>query len=177
MGNVSRQTDHEVVVFLSACTIASHSGGLCFFFLHCCGMTSGLELIMPVLAILTWNLVPLPLPARPGWNGKNKLAIWLFSFVSCLLVQHKVIKCFKIRYLRVLVHLVFSCFLFPSWWADTNMVDAPHVLNVILPENQTHLLHQVGYILAIFLLLLLMLIGIILTMRHCRKKGRIMRNG
>ncbi|XP_050952009.1 matrix remodeling-associated protein 8b isoform X1 [Labeo rohita] len=53
---------------------------------------------------------------------------------------------------------------------NTNMVDAPHVLNVILPENQTNLLHQVGYILAIFLLLLLMLIGIIMTMRHCRKK-------
>uniref|UniRef100_A0A8C1F7U0 Matrix remodeling-associated protein 8 n=1 Tax=Cyprinus carpio carpio TaxID=630221 RepID=A0A8C1F7U0_CYPCA len=53
---------------------------------------------------------------------------------------------------------------------DTNMVEAPHVLNVILHENQTHLLHQVGYILAIFLLLLLMLIGIIMTTRHCRKK-------
>uniref|UniRef100_A0A8C2DI42 Matrix remodeling-associated protein 8 n=2 Tax=Cyprinus carpio TaxID=7962 RepID=A0A8C2DI42_CYPCA len=57
---------------------------------------------------------------------------------------------------------------------DTNMVEAPHVLNVILHENQTHLLHQVGYILAIFLLLLLMLIGIIMTTRHCRKKSRIM---
>jgi len=54
------------------------------------------------------------------------------------------------------------------------MLEATQVLNVILPENQTHLLHQVGYILAIFLLLLLMLIGIIITTRHCRKKGRIM---
>ncbi|XP_016129457.1 matrix-remodeling-associated protein 8-like [Sinocyclocheilus grahami] len=55
--------------------------------------------------------------------------------------------------------------------SHTNMVEAPRILNVILPENQTHLLHQVGYILAIFLLLLLMLIGIIITTRHCRKKG------
>lgn len=54
------------------------------------------------------------------------------------------------------------------------MVEAPHVLNVILPENQTHPLHQVGYILAIFLLLLLMLIVIIMTTRHCRKKSRTM---
>ncbi|XP_073679265.1 matrix remodeling-associated protein 8b [Garra rufa] len=53
---------------------------------------------------------------------------------------------------------------------NTNAVEAPHVLNVILPENQTHLLHQAGYILAIFLLLLLMLIGIVMTTRHCRKK-------
>lgn len=52
---------------------------------------------------------PSPLsPARPGWNGKNKLVI----FLSCLLVQHKVVKCFKIRCLRVLIQLVFSCFLF-----------------------------------------------------------------
>ncbi|XP_051517440.1 matrix remodeling-associated protein 8-like isoform X2 [Myxocyprinus asiaticus] len=57
---------------------------------------------------------------------------------------------------------------------DTNMVEAPHVLNVILPENQTHLLHQVGYILAIFLLLLLMLIGIIMTTRHCIKKEPVL---
>uniref|UniRef100_A0A8C2E6W6 Matrix remodeling-associated protein 8 n=1 Tax=Cyprinus carpio TaxID=7962 RepID=A0A8C2E6W6_CYPCA len=54
---------------------------------------------------------------------------------------------------------------------NTNIVEVPRILNVILPENQTHLLHQVGYILAIFLLLLLMLIGIIMTTRHCRKKG------
>ncbi|XP_051962307.1 matrix remodeling-associated protein 8-like [Xyrauchen texanus] len=54
---------------------------------------------------------------------------------------------------------------------NTNMVEAPHILNVIVPENQTNLLHQVGYILAIFLLLLLSLIGIIMTTRHCRKKG------
>lgn len=53
----------------------------------------------------------------------------------------------------------------------TKMVEGPHVLNVILPENQTHLLHQVGYILAIFLILLLMLIGIIMSTRHCKKKG------
>ncbi|TRY82515.1 hypothetical protein DNTS_013829 [Danionella cerebrum] len=52
---------------------------------------------------------------------------------------------------------------------NTNMVDAPQILNVILPENQSHLLHQVGYILAIFLLLLLMLVGIIITTRHCKK--------
>ncbi|XP_051948024.1 matrix remodeling-associated protein 8-like isoform X2 [Xyrauchen texanus] len=56
---------------------------------------------------------------------------------------------------------------------NTNLVEAPHILSVILPENQTHLLHQVGYILAIFLVLLLMLIGIIMTTRHCRKKGPV----
>ncbi|XP_036447808.1 matrix remodeling-associated protein 8b [Colossoma macropomum] len=53
----------------------------------------------------------------------------------------------------------------------TNMVEAPHVLNVILPESRTHLLHQAGYILAFFLLLLLILIGIIMTTRQCKKKG------
>ncbi|XP_056588154.1 matrix remodeling-associated protein 8b [Triplophysa dalaica] len=62
----------------------------------------------------------------------------------------------------------------PSLPADdpkTNVVEAPRVLNVILPENQSHLLHQVGYILAIFVLLLLVLIGIIMTTRQCRRKG------
>ncbi|XP_058265958.1 matrix remodeling-associated protein 8b [Hemibagrus wyckioides] len=54
---------------------------------------------------------------------------------------------------------------------DINKVEASHVFNVILPESQTHLLHQAGYILAFFLLLLLMLIGIIITTRHCKKKG------
>ncbi|XP_030625646.1 matrix remodeling-associated protein 8b [Chanos chanos] len=54
---------------------------------------------------------------------------------------------------------------------NTNMVERPHVLNVILPENQTHLLHQIGYILAILLLLTLILIGILLSTRRCRKRG------
>ncbi|XP_022532686.2 matrix remodeling-associated protein 8b [Astyanax mexicanus] len=54
---------------------------------------------------------------------------------------------------------------------DTNMVESSHVFNVILPESRTHLLHQVGYVLAFFLLLLLMLIGLIMTTRQCRKKG------
>ncbi len=165
MENVSRQTDHEVVVFLSAYNIASRSCGC--FFLHFCGMTSGLELCF---GHSDMKPCPSPLPpARPGWNGKNKLVILL----SCLLVQHKIVlnvlnKMFKSSHSSGL--LMFS---FSSWWEDTNMVEAPHVLNVILPENQTHLLHQVGYILAIFLLLLLMLIGIIITTRHCRKKSRI----
>ncbi|XP_072553575.1 matrix remodeling-associated protein 8b [Salminus brasiliensis] len=53
----------------------------------------------------------------------------------------------------------------------TNMVEASHVFNVIMPESRTHLLHQVGYILAFFLLLLLMLIGIIMTTRQCKGKG------
>ncbi|KAI4875606.1 hypothetical protein NFI96_020124 [Prochilodus magdalenae] len=53
----------------------------------------------------------------------------------------------------------------------TNMVEASHVLNVILPESRSHLLHQAGYILAFFLLLLLILIGIIVTTRQCRRKG------
>ncbi|XP_066527658.1 matrix remodeling-associated protein 8b isoform X2 [Hoplias malabaricus] len=54
---------------------------------------------------------------------------------------------------------------------DINVVEAPHVLNVILPENRTHLLHQAGYILAIFLLLLLVLIVVVMTTKQCRKKG------
>ncbi|XP_060794359.1 matrix remodeling-associated protein 8b [Neoarius graeffei] len=54
---------------------------------------------------------------------------------------------------------------------DINKVEASHVFNVILPESKTHLLHQAGYILAFFLLLLLMLIGVIMTTRHCKKKG------
>ncbi|XP_026777235.3 matrix remodeling-associated protein 8b [Pangasianodon hypophthalmus] len=54
---------------------------------------------------------------------------------------------------------------------DINKVEASHVFNVILPESQSHLIHQAGYILAFFLLLLLMLIGIIMTTRHCKKKG------
>lgn len=57
--------------------------------------------------------------------------------------------------------------------ADENKVEVSHVVNFILPESQTHLLHQAGYILAFFLLLLLMLIGIIMTTRHCKKKGSI----
>ncbi|TSR39582.1 Matrix remodeling-associated protein 8 [Bagarius yarrelli] len=54
---------------------------------------------------------------------------------------------------------------------DINKVEASHVFNVILPESQTHLLHQAGYILAFFLLLLLILIGIVMTTKHCKKKG------
>ncbi|XP_053499506.1 matrix remodeling-associated protein 8b [Ictalurus furcatus] len=54
---------------------------------------------------------------------------------------------------------------------DINNVEVSHVFNVILPESQTHLFHQTGYILAFFLLLLLMLIGIVMTTRHCKKKG------
>ncbi|XP_062871602.1 matrix remodeling-associated protein 8b [Trichomycterus rosablanca] len=54
---------------------------------------------------------------------------------------------------------------------DKNLVEASRVLNVIVPESQTHLLHQAGYILAFFLLLLLILIGIIMTTRHCKNKG------
>ncbi|KAI5612233.1 matrix-remodeling-associated protein 8 precursor, partial [Silurus asotus] len=53
---------------------------------------------------------------------------------------------------------------------DINMVESSHVFNLILPESQSHLLHQAGYILAFFLLLLLMLIGIVMTIRHCAMK-------
>ncbi|XP_076874559.1 matrix remodeling-associated protein 8b [Brachyhypopomus gauderio] len=52
-----------------------------------------------------------------------------------------------------------------------NGVESPHVLNVILPESSTHLLHQAGYILAVFLLLLLIFIGIVVATRQCKKKG------
>ncbi|XP_026872132.2 matrix remodeling-associated protein 8b [Electrophorus electricus] len=66
----------------------------------------------------------------------------------------------------------------PSQWPEhlgdelgTNMVESPHVLNVILPESRTHLLHRVGYILAICLMLLLMFIGILVTTRQCKNKA------
>ncbi|KAM9444867.1 matrix remodeling-associated protein 8b isoform 1-T1 [Clarias gariepinus] len=54
---------------------------------------------------------------------------------------------------------------------EVNKVEVSHVFNVILPEGQTHFVHQAGYILVFFLLLLFMLIGIIMTTKHCKKKG------
>lgn len=58
--------------------------------------------------------------------------------------------------------------------AEVNKVEVSHVFNVILPEGQTHFVHQAGYILVFFLLLLFMLIGIIMTTKHCKKKGSAM---
>lgn len=54
---------------------------------------------------------------------------------------------------------------------DDNTVEASHVVNVILPESQNHLMYQASYILGLFLLLLLILIVIIMTTQHCKKKG------
>ncbi|KAJ8371388.1 hypothetical protein SKAU_G00114160 [Synaphobranchus kaupii] len=53
----------------------------------------------------------------------------------------------------------------------TDMVEVPHVINVILPEHQGHFLQQLGYILATLLLLVLVAIAIILVSRRCKTRG------
>ncbi|KAI1890692.1 hypothetical protein AGOR_G00156260 [Albula goreensis] len=54
---------------------------------------------------------------------------------------------------------------------NTNMVEVPHVINVILPEHRGHFLQQLGYILATLLLLALIAIALILVSRRCKKRG------
>ncbi|XP_030634313.1 matrix remodeling-associated protein 8a [Chanos chanos] len=58
----------------------------------------------------------------------------------------------------------------PNEDSDTNVVEGPRVINVILPEHRSHLLHQLGYILATLLLLALIVLAIILLTR--RRKSR-----
>uniref|UniRef100_A0A8C2D5Z2 Matrix remodeling-associated protein 8 n=1 Tax=Cyprinus carpio TaxID=7962 RepID=A0A8C2D5Z2_CYPCA len=59
-----------------------------------------------------------------------------------------------------------------SFLLDTNMVEVPpHVINVILPEQRNHFLQQLGYILAILLLLALVVLAIILLTCHRKRQG------
>ncbi|XP_036389899.1 matrix remodeling-associated protein 8-like [Megalops cyprinoides] len=54
---------------------------------------------------------------------------------------------------------------------STDMLEVPHVINVILPENRSHFLQQLGYILVTLLLLVLIAVAIILLTRRCKSKG------
>ncbi|KAJ8360600.1 hypothetical protein SKAU_G00171250 [Synaphobranchus kaupii] len=54
---------------------------------------------------------------------------------------------------------------------NTNVVEVPRVINVILPEHQGHFLQQLGYILATVLMLALIAIGLILLSRRCKKRA------
>ncbi|KAJ8384269.1 hypothetical protein AAFF_G00207300 [Aldrovandia affinis] len=54
---------------------------------------------------------------------------------------------------------------------NTEVVELPRVINVILPEHRGHFLHQLGYILATLLLLVLIAIAIILLTRRYRTRG------
>uniref|UniRef100_A0A8C0Y8T0 Matrix remodeling-associated protein 8 n=1 Tax=Cyprinus carpio carpio TaxID=630221 RepID=A0A8C0Y8T0_CYPCA len=59
----------------------------------------------------------------------------------------------------------------PNEEPNTNMVDVPpHVINVILPEQRNHFLQQLGYILAILLLLALVVLAIILLTCHRKRQ-------
>uniref|UniRef100_A0A8C1Y9T0 Matrix remodeling-associated protein 8 n=1 Tax=Cyprinus carpio TaxID=7962 RepID=A0A8C1Y9T0_CYPCA len=59
----------------------------------------------------------------------------------------------------------------PNEEPNTNMVEVPpHVINVILPEQRNHFLQQLGYILAILLLLALVVLAIILLTCHRKRQ-------
>ncbi|RXN19510.1 segment polarity dishevelled -like protein [Labeo rohita] len=61
----------------------------------------------------------------------------------------------------------------PRLWNDINMVEVPpHVINVIMPEQRNHFLHQLGYILATLLLLALIVLAIVLLTRHRKRQGQ-----
>ncbi|XP_056100471.1 matrix remodeling-associated protein 8a [Rhinichthys klamathensis goyatoka] len=61
----------------------------------------------------------------------------------------------------------------PNEDPNTNMVEVPpHVINVILPEQRSHFLQQLGYILATLLLLALIVLAIVLLTRHRKRPGR-----
>uniref|UniRef100_H3BHW3 Matrix remodeling-associated protein 8 n=1 Tax=Latimeria chalumnae TaxID=7897 RepID=H3BHW3_LATCH len=51
------------------------------------------------------------------------------------------------------------------------VVEVPKVINVIIPENRTHFFHQLGYILATLLLLVVLITIIALITRRFRKRG------
>ncbi|XP_062396308.1 matrix remodeling-associated protein 8b [Sardina pilchardus] len=53
---------------------------------------------------------------------------------------------------------------------NTNMVETARVFNVIVPEPRSHFLNQLGYVLAIFLLLTLIVAAVILLTRSRRKR-------
>ena len=57
------------------------------------------------------------------------------------------------------------------YFSDTNLVETARVFNVIVPEPRSHFLNQLGYVLAIFLLLTLIVVAVILLTRSRRKRG------
>ncbi|KAG9337667.1 hypothetical protein JZ751_028304 [Albula glossodonta] len=59
----------------------------------------------------------------------------------------------------------------PNDEPNADVMEAPRVINVILPENRGHFLQQLGYILATLLLLVLIALAIILLTRRCKTKG------
>uniref|UniRef100_A0A673HBL6 Matrix remodeling-associated protein 8 n=1 Tax=Sinocyclocheilus rhinocerous TaxID=307959 RepID=A0A673HBL6_9TELE len=61
----------------------------------------------------------------------------------------------------------------PNEDPNTNMVEVPpHVINVILPEQRSHFLQQLGYILATLLLLALIVLAVVLLTRHRKRQGQ-----
>uniref|UniRef100_A0A8C2BI58 Matrix remodeling-associated protein 8 n=1 Tax=Cyprinus carpio TaxID=7962 RepID=A0A8C2BI58_CYPCA len=61
----------------------------------------------------------------------------------------------------------------PNEDPSTNMVEVPpHVINVILPEQRSHFLQQLGYILATLLLLALIVLAVIFLTRHRKRQGQ-----
>ncbi|KPP65092.1 matrix-remodeling-associated protein 8-like [Scleropages formosus] len=58
----------------------------------------------------------------------------------------------------------------PNDDTGTNAVEVPRVINVILPEQRSHFLQQLGYILAILIFVALIIIAIILLARRHKKK-------
>lgn len=61
----------------------------------------------------------------------------------------------------------------PNEDPNTDLVEVPpHVINVILPEQRTHFLPQLGYILAFLLLLAFIMLAIVLLTRHRKKQGQ-----
>lgn len=60
----------------------------------------------------------------------------------------------------------------PSEDQNTNVVEVPHVINVILPDQRSHFLQQLGYILATLLLLALSVLAIILLTRRRKRQGQ-----
>uniref|UniRef100_A0A8C2EPE3 Matrix remodeling-associated protein 8 n=1 Tax=Cyprinus carpio TaxID=7962 RepID=A0A8C2EPE3_CYPCA len=61
----------------------------------------------------------------------------------------------------------------PNEDPNTNMVEVPpHVINVILPEQRSHFLQQLGYILATLLLLALIVLAVVFLTRHRKRQGQ-----
>ncbi|XP_067287993.1 matrix remodeling-associated protein 8a [Pseudorasbora parva] len=61
----------------------------------------------------------------------------------------------------------------PNEDPNTNMVEVPpHVINVILPEQRSHFLQQLGYILATLFLLALIVLAIVFLTHHRKRQGQ-----
>ncbi|KAJ8258741.1 hypothetical protein COCON_G00177530 [Conger conger] len=54
---------------------------------------------------------------------------------------------------------------------DTNVVEVPRVINVIVPEHRGHFLQQLGYILATVLMLALIAVILFLLSRRYKKRA------